>query len=227
MTSHFGMTGTTKSNWKTLQDAFSEGYHAGSLHKYSFPFHHEDPDIDLTPYAVRYDIDDPHRSSLSPEFPNSDQLFPIGMLAKASGIGPQYRAEKDNSRLDPVYNPDGGGWSAATNAVFPNMQMHIYYPGWFLTYSFWPLAVDEMRFDIDFYFPRVERFSDSFSQIASLGFIYDAFLQDLSTLEATQRGLKARAFKGYPLCDEEIQVRHFHKMIYDAVDRYRAERARD
>jgi hypothetical protein len=36
-------------------------------------------------------------------------------------------------------------------------------------------------------------------------------LQDAGTLDGTQLGLESRAFDDFPLNDQEILVRHFHK----------------
>jgi hypothetical protein len=50
-------------------------------------------------------------------------------------------------------------------------------------------------------------------------------LQDCGTLDGTQMGLEQRAFRDYPLNDQEILVRHFHKKVGDWVDAYLREQA--
>ncbi len=52
-------------------------------------------------------------------------------------------------------------------------------------------------------------------------------LQDVGTLEGTQMGLEQRAFATFPLNDQEILVRHFHKTVGDWVDAYARERAEE
>ena len=47
-------------------------------------------------------------------------------------------------------------------------------------------------------------------------------LQDAGTLDGTQLGLESRAFDDFPLNDQEILVRHFHKTVGDWVEDYRA-----
>jgi hypothetical protein len=42
-------------------------------------------------------------------------------------------------------------------------------------------------------------------------------LQDASTLEATQMMLESRAVTEFPLCDQEILLRHLHKVTADWV----------
>ena len=47
-------------------------------------------------------------------------------------------------------------------------------------------------------------------------------LQDANTLEATQMGLESRVVDRFPLNDQEVLVRHFHQVVGDWVDDYRA-----
>jgi glycine betaine catabolism A len=50
-------------------------------------------------------------------------------------------------------------------------------------------------------------------------------LQDVNTLEATQTMLESGAVERFPLNDQEVVCRHFHKTIGDRVDEYRRQRA--
>jgi hypothetical protein len=43
-------------------------------------------------------------------------------------------------------------------------------------------------------------------------------LQDASTLEATQMMLESRVVQRFPLNDQEILIRHLHKVAGDWVD---------
>jgi hypothetical protein len=52
-------------------------------------------------------------------------------------------------------------------------------------------------------------------------------LQDAGTLNGTQMGLESGACSEFPLCDQEILVRHFHKSVGDWVDAFRRERSND
>ena len=45
-------------------------------------------------------------------------------------------------------------------------------------------------------------------------------LQDANTLEATQMGLEARVIDRFPLNDQEVLVRNFHKVVGDRVEEY-------
>ncbi|MGV9216328.1 SRPBCC family protein, partial (plasmid) [Micromonospora sp. RB23] len=46
-------------------------------------------------------------------------------------------------------------------------------------------------------------------------------LQDANTLEATQTMIGTRAVTDFPLCDQEILLRHLHKTVGDYVKEYR------
>ena len=51
----------------------------------------------------------------------------------------------------------------------------------------------------------------------------DFSLQDANTLEATQLGIESRVLDHFPLNDQEVLVRNFHKVVGDWVDGYRRE----
>jgi len=89
-----------------------------------------------------------------------------------------------------------------------------------LTYGYWPISYNEMRFEVDWYLAPPRNFSEMWSQKVSLSLFMDAALQDINTLEATQLGLESNVFKQYPLVDEEILVRHLHKTIQEEVAAY-------
>ena len=49
--------------------------------------------------------------------------------------------------------------------------------------------------------------------------------QDANTLEATQTQIGTRAVTEFPLCDQEILLRHLHMTAHQYVDRYKAAQA--
>jgi len=46
-------------------------------------------------------------------------------------------------------------------------------------------------------------------------------LQDANTLEATQTMIGTRVVTDFPLCGQEILLRHLHKVVGDYVEEYR------
>ena len=51
----------------------------------------------------------------------------------------------------------------------------------------------------------------------------EAGIQDMATLDGTQQGLESSVVERFPLSDQEITVRHFHKVVGEWVDAYLAE----
>jgi hypothetical protein len=51
--------------------------------------------------------------------------------------------------------------------------------------------------------------------------------QDANTLEATQTMINTRVVTEFPLCDQEILLRHLHKTARDYVNMYKQEKAGD
>ena len=49
--------------------------------------------------------------------------------------------------------------------------------------------------------------------------------QDANTLEATQTQIGTKVVTDFPLCDQEILLRHLHKTAWDYVNRYKEAKA--
>ncbi|MEM1156310.1 MAG: SRPBCC family protein [Pseudomonadota bacterium] len=109
-----------------------------------------------------------------------------------------------------------------SHKIWPQMFIQHYNPGWYVTYMMWPLAYNEMRFEVELFMPPAQNFSDELAQKAGIFMFLDAALQDFSLLEATQQGLEVRAFDKYPLTDEEVLVRHFHQSVQSVVSEYQS-----
>ena len=59
--------------------------------------------------------------------------------------------------------------------------------------------------------------SGSSQELAAVTFKEYAF-QDANTLEATQTQIGTRVVTDFPLCDQEILLRHLHKTAWDYVN---------
>jgi Rieske 2Fe-2S family protein len=222
LTNHVSMRGTSKSNWKILADAFAEAFHVFTLHAASFGSSFKSNYGSSAKFrALDYNFHGKHRSTLSARIPEGHFSYRLDRAAQATGAGPRYPMSIDLTQLPKAANPvDSDQWGTSIHGMWPNWMFQIYYPGWFLTYTYWPLAYNEMRFEVDWYLAPPRNFSELWSQKVSLNLFMDTALQDINTLEATQLGLESNAVSQYPLTDEEILVRHLHKMIQDEVADY-------
>jgi hypothetical protein len=93
-------------------------------------------------------------------------------------------------------------------------------PGWYLTYHYWPLAVDRHVFEGRLYFRPPKNASERLAQELAAVTFKEFALQDGNTLEATQTMLQSRVVNEFPLCDQEVLCRHLHKVANDYVNAY-------
>jgi hypothetical protein len=97
-------------------------------------------------------------------------------------------------------------------------------PGWYLTYHYWPTAYNEHIFEGTLYFPPAKTARDRMRQELAAVTFKEFGLQDCNTLEATQAMLESRVVDRFPLNDQEILLRHLHKVAGDYVSAYEEHR---
>jgi len=122
----------------------------------------------------------------------------------------------------PETMPDGinpgksSDWIFDVDLIFPNFEV---FPanGWYLTYNFWPLAVDQTYWDARLYIYPPQNAGERISQEFTRTFFHDTFREDLSTLELTQSMLRSGAATHLQLSDQEVLVRHGYKVVADYV----------
>ncbi len=215
---HVRGQGEINSNWKTLHDAFSEAWHGSTLHSEAM--------VGLRNVTFRAPpsrFDGPHRTAISRgTMPEGNFSFEIERIAQASFTGTQVPPARPIDAPRAAF-PDGADdWVNVTYTVFPNFQFQIYRPGWVMTYNYWPLAHNRMRFEINQYHQQPRNFSELFALKSGVSLVLDNVFQDLGTLEATQRGLESQVYSSYPLIDEEHNIRHFHKTVDEWIKAYEA-----
>lgn len=226
MTERFSARAGAKANWKTMIDGFGEVYHATTTHALPFPAAAAMVGAGESFTGDYYGVHAQHRQYVMAGYSNDFYQFDYEKITQAFGTGPRHPFAKDYMKLPFGANPiQLENWGTSSNMFFPNFYMQLYAPGWVVTYAMWPLAYNEMRFEIDMWMPPARNFSELLSHKAGIHMFLEAALQDFSLLEAQQAGLETRAFDAYPLTDEEVCVRHFHREIYAAVDKYKAELA--
>jgi len=223
MTEVFTYQAEIGSNWKLFIDAFAEFYHAPVLHQKQAVKDEADKLFNVGFEALHYDLHSPH-SMIStwggmapPKDPN--MVKPIERVLRSGLFGPWDRPDIEGlDPLPPGINPARHkSWGIDSFHFFPNFMLLIWAPGWYLTYHYWPLAVDRHLFETSLYFVPARTASERLRQeIAGVTF-KEYGLQDANTLEATQSMLKSRAVTEFPLCDQEILLRHLHKTAADYV----------
>lgn len=227
LTERYDFTADVGCNWKVFLDAFQEYYHVPVLHSQ-----------EATPAArskvtgfeaPHYQLDGPHRMVTASSVPRREwpaaYQYPIELATRSGLNGPW--EEPDLGEQLPGTNPGKvEHWAIDNFQVFPNLEILIWASGWYLTYRYWPTSRNTHRFEGTLYFPKARTASQRAAQECAVVMFKEFALQDAGTLVGTQMGLEARVVDdGYPLNDQELLVRHFHKAVGDWVAAYQSDKA--
>jgi phenylpropionate dioxygenase-like ring-hydroxylating dioxygenase large terminal subunit len=230
MTEHYSYRAEVKSNWKLFIDAFVEFYHAPILHMKQAEKAEAEKLAKFGFEALHYDIKGDHSmiSSWGGMSPPKDlnMVKPIERILHSGLFGPWDRPAIKGilpDELPPAINPGRHKtWGQDSFEFFPNFTLLFWVPGWYLTYNYWPTGVDTHIFEANLYFVPPKNLRERLSQeLAAVTFKEYAF-QDANTLEATQTQIGTRAVLDFPLCDQEVLLRHLHHTAHKYVDRYKA-----
>ena len=206
------------SNWKIFIDAFQEYYHVPPLHTHQLGPSFRNAEAPFE--AAHYQLDGPHRvvSTSGSEkhlFP-SEHLYPSEALFRSGNTGPWDAPVIDAPA--PGVNPGGvTRWGIDNFQIFPNLEVLIYERNWYLSYRFWPTSHNTHVFEADLWFTPAQSARERLAREYAAITVKEYALQDAGTLDGTQLGLESQAFASYPLNDQEILVRHFHKTVAEWV----------
>lgn len=202
-------TATVKANWKVCIDAFQEAYHATYLHRRAIP---GAGDLELAlPTSIRFH--GPHRS-LSCWLKTDIQPTAAEAVAlKFCDVG-FVKAQVEQA---PGMNPsrDASVWFDI-NVVFPNFFCDVA-RGWYFTYNFWPLSVNETVWNMNIYqLPARtagERIVQEFTRIV----LRDTVYEDMSTMEFSQKAFDSGVITHQQLSGLEIAMRHQYHVVDEWV----------
>jgi phenylpropionate dioxygenase-like ring-hydroxylating dioxygenase large terminal subunit len=227
MTETYSYRAEVGSNWKLFIDAFAEFYHAPVLHQGQYTKEEAAKIMKYGFEALYYELASPHGmiSTWGGQAPPADMSMvkPMDQVLRSGLFGPWDKPEviEKLDQLPPGVNPKKvSQWGIDSWHFFPNFMLLIWEPGWYLTYHYWPTAVDKHIFECTLYFvpPRNAR-ERLAHELAAVTF-KEYTLQDSNTLEATQTMIGTKVVKDFLLCDQEILLRHLHKVTGDYVREY-------
>jgi Rieske 2Fe-2S family protein len=225
LTERYDFRADVDCNWKIFLDAFQEYYHVPVLHvQEATPAARPKVTGFEAPY---YRLEGPHRmvsvSSAPRRIWPADYQYPVEIATRSGLFGPWN--EPDLGADLPGVNPGGiKQWVTDNFQIFPNMEILIWSGGWYMLYRYWPTSHNTHRYEATLFFPPAETASDRAAQECAVVMYKEFALQDAGMLVGTQQGLAARAVgDDFPLNDQEILVRHFHKAVADWVADYRKE----
>ena len=212
-----------KCNWKIFIDGFAESYHGPYLHASSFgaltaaakaALDAPNPFTD----ALAYRIKGPHRMFSFAGEPSrkTDYSKPVECLFEASAAGP-WNKKRDPGPLPVGLNPTRSErYGFDSFQFFPNFVL-IFGASGFTTHTHWPTGPHSHIFESEWFFWQPTTHKERLAQELTITFLNDIVLEDASPLEGMQAMLNSRALQQYHLNDEEILIRHLHKVVGDYV----------
>ena len=225
-------------NWKTSVDAFNESYHVQGIHPQLLYYMHDlDIQIDCYEKHSRYLIP---FGTLSPRVRKPPAIpEPIKTIMKAAGIDPaDYDEPIANIRRDVQRHKRRFGAAAGKDysqlnddqltddyhyLIFPNLSLNVHADDfWIFRQRPHPTDPDRMFYDI-MTFELVPEGAEWPQRAVhkrwkhgekGIGLVLD---QDAANLPGVQAGMHSQGFQGLWLGNQELRIRHFHKVLDDYV----------
>jgi nitrite reductase/ring-hydroxylating ferredoxin subunit len=222
LTERYDFVADNNSNWKLFADAFQEYYHVPALHPQQVPLAVRNPQNGFE--CAHFQCDGPHRvvSTAGPRrwTQPPEYMYPIELATRSGLVGPWECP--DLGEIPPGVNPGKvEPWGISNFQIFPNVELLIYSSGWYLLYRYWPTSVGTHRFEGTLAFHPARTVRERVEHEVAAVVFKEFALQDAGMLGGTQAAMETGVVDRFPLNDQEILVRHFHKMVGDWVDDHR------
>jgi phenylpropionate dioxygenase-like ring-hydroxylating dioxygenase large terminal subunit len=197
-------------NWKITYDNFQENYHLRFIH----PRSGNGAGGEANPfgYPERYGFHGLHRTQTIWSNPDP-QPTPIQAMA----FGQAYRfAAQDGFPPDPRNREYFG--------IFPNFFL-LSNPAQHFSHTVYPISATRSRGVIRLYWiGEDESASERFAREYSMATAFDVHCEDVSVIEAGQRGLNSGALKYLHYQTNEVLCRHLFNGVDQMVETYKAAR---
>jgi phenylpropionate dioxygenase-like ring-hydroxylating dioxygenase large terminal subunit len=213
-------------NWKTIKDAFQEPFHLAFVHHrtiggiYANPSNPFNYVLDCILYARHHSMSQPGSDT---------PVEPQGLAKVARDFGPaegQHAASLATGAKEVAYTPGTNptrnpNWDVDLHGLFPNVTMNSFAGGRYLINFLWPLAHDRTLWIARAYFPKPTTAGELFSYEFNKVFLRDILMEDVAVVEGTQQGMSSGGKTLLNLHEQEIMVRHDHKVIGEIIRRAR------
>ncbi|MGX6998358.1 aromatic ring-hydroxylating oxygenase subunit alpha [Caballeronia sp. KNU42] len=233
MTVGFAWETVVDCNWKLALDAFQEAYHVAYVHGNSIADAIDKSEGGSMPpldalcgeFHRRLSLAGNQKSvygnpkavtsggaAASEALSDASAKRPIAAAALRAGIGSARHAFPLEALPKGVNWTKSPNWLFDINVVFPDFYLSLR-PNYCQAYNFRPIAHNKTLLEARVYYPEMTtpggRFFLEYMKVA----LRDVLLEDLSTLERTQRAAETGVKKFMVLQDNELLVRHSYHVI--------------
>lgn len=220
-----------QANWKYVAETFQEAYHVVAVHKDTVA----DRETVSRWQAERRAAMRGEPAPQWPPDPRPEHFFstvrlwerhrsmsvfakraPAGALPPAIGLCYRLAAAPAHDAGGGL-NPQGDeSWGADLQFLFPNTELLMATPTWYLTIAFWPLAADWTRFEVGFYRQPPRTAGELLAMEYIEANFRDVLREDVAALEPAQAMFRSGATDALWLSDQEIPARH----SFEVIDRH-------
>lgn len=198
-------------NWKLTYDNFQESYHLRFIHS-------ETGKATFSPanpfgYPAAQELHDPHRTQTIWTNPDGASLMtPSQMLGFKAGM-------KAVMRGDVPENPENRKYFA----IFPSFFM-LGSSGNNFSHTVYPIGPEKSRGVIRIYWINEDKTpAVRYGREFGMALTRDIHSEDISVIEAGQRGISSGALEHIHFQEQEVLCRHLYMMVDKAVREYKAE----
>jgi phenylpropionate dioxygenase-like ring-hydroxylating dioxygenase large terminal subunit len=204
-------------NWKIVVDSQQEGYHAKTLHHRSLPGflrNEKDPSRHVVHVKLypRSGVISYYGNRERPHTRVEEMAFKLGAAA-VTNFAKEFSPEHMALGLNPTRDPN---WAFDEYVIFPNFQI-LLFMGMYITHQVWPLSIDRCIWEARLYLLQPTDTGSWFTNEYTKCMLRDAWLEDGSTLEASQVGIASGVINHFILQDQELMIRHFHRLLNEYI----------
>ena len=143
---------------------------------------------------------------------------------EASAAGP-WSKRTDRGPMPPGLNPTRAEkYGFDSFQFFPNFVL-IFGASGFTVHTHWPTGPHSHIFETEMYYQPPTTHKERLGQELTVTFLNDIILEDASPSEGLQAMLNSGALTHFTMNDEEILLRHLHKVVGDYVEAGEKEKA--
>lgn len=219
-----------RSNWKFVAEAFQEAYHVvqthfdtvadrGTVSRWELQRRAALRGEPPPPEAVAEDPTPPHKFCSMRLFGRHRSMSVFGKASKPAEWPPALAIALAHLPQPTISGPSGlnpqgdENWGADLQFFYPNAELLMVHPSWYVLILFWPLAPDRTRFELRFYRQKPRNAGELLALEYMEANFRDVIREDVASVENAQQMFGSGAISEVYFSDQEAPARHSYEMV--------------